>query len=108
MRGRVVGVFLSIAGTFASLSPWLMGWWTDRLGARALEDTNTELEQRRRHIETILENVPTGVLSLDPEKRVSHSNVAFGRMFWPNGGLPIIGSSLRGESTGRIALKPGG
>src|SRR5438270_7841506 len=63
--------------------------------ARALEDTNTELEQRRRHIETILENVPTGVLSLGPDKRVSHSNVAFGRMFWPNGGLPIIGSSLR-------------
>ena len=63
--------------------------------ARALSETNTELERRRRHIETILENIPTGVLSLDPDKRVSHSNVAFGRMFWPNGGLPIIGSSLR-------------
>ena len=63
--------------------------------ARALADTNTELEQRRQHIATILENIPTGVLSLDPEKRVSHSNVAFGRMFWPNGGSPNVGSSLK-------------
>jgi PAS domain S-box-containing protein len=60
-----------------------------------LTETNTELEQRRRHIETILENIPTGVLSLDPERRVTHSNVAFGRMFWPNGGAPMIGSTLR-------------
>lgn len=63
--------------------------------ARALTETNTELEQRRRHIETILENIPTGVLSLDPERRVTHINVAFGRMFWPNGGTPVIGSTLR-------------
>src|SRR5262249_55245987 len=48
---------------------------------------------RRRHIETILENIPTGVLSLDPERRVTHSNVAFGRMFWPSGGAPMIGST---------------
>ena len=63
--------------------------------ARALKETNTELEQRRRHIETILESIPTGVLSLDPQRRVTHSNVAFGRMFWPNGGAPVIGSTLR-------------
>jgi two-component system nitrogen regulation sensor histidine kinase NtrY len=63
--------------------------------AHALTESNTELEQRRRHIETILENIPTGVLSLDPERRVTHSNVAFGRMFWPNGGAPMVGSTLR-------------
>ena len=63
--------------------------------ARALSDTNTELEQRRRHIETILENIPSGVLSLDSNKRLSHTNVAFGRMFWPGGGSPSLGSSLR-------------
>ena len=62
--------------------------------AHALTETNTELEQRRRHIETILENIPTGVLSLDPERRVTHINVAFGRMFWPNGGAPMVGSTL--------------
>src|SRR6266700_155934 len=64
------------------------------LSARELTDTNTELEQRRRHIETILENIPTGVLSLGPDRRVTHINVAFGRMFWPNGGGPMIGSTL--------------
>jgi hypothetical protein len=63
--------------------------------ARALSETNTELEQRRRHIETILENIPTGVLSLDPEKRVTHTNVALGRMFWPEGGAPAAGTPLR-------------
>src|SRR5438046_2151943 len=36
VRGRVIGLFLTSAGTFASLSPWVMGWWTDHLGARAL------------------------------------------------------------------------
>lgn len=35
VRGRVVGVFLSIAGTWAALSPWCMGFWTDQLGVRA-------------------------------------------------------------------------
>src|SRR5205823_1259531 len=35
LRGRVVGLFLTLAGTFASLSPFVMGWWTDRLGERA-------------------------------------------------------------------------
>jgi hypothetical protein len=29
LRGRVVGLFLSVAGTAASLSPWIMGYWTD-------------------------------------------------------------------------------
>jgi two-component system nitrogen regulation sensor histidine kinase NtrY len=71
--------------------------------ARALTDTNTELEQRRRHIETILENIPTGVLSLGPEGRVTHSNVAFGRLFWPNGGAPMIGSTLREVFSGETA-----
>jgi nitrogen fixation/metabolism regulation signal transduction histidine kinase len=62
--------------------------------AHALTETNTELEQRRRHIETILESIPTGVLSLGPDRRVTHSNVAFGRMFWPHGRAPV-GSRLQ-------------
>src|SRR6266851_3468828 len=64
------------------------------VASQALTDTNTELEQRRRHIETILESIPTGVLSLGPDRRVTHSNVAFGRMFWPQGGSPLVGSTL--------------
>lgn len=35
LRGRVVGLFLTIAGTAASTSPWIMGYWTDSLGARS-------------------------------------------------------------------------
>lgn len=63
--------------------------------ARALSDTNNELDQRRRHIETILQNIPTGVLSLGPDRRVTHINVAFGRMFWPNGETPVLGATLQ-------------
>jgi MFS family permease len=33
VRGRVVGLFLLIAGTFGALGPWAMGAWTDRLAA---------------------------------------------------------------------------
>jgi nitrogen fixation/metabolism regulation signal transduction histidine kinase len=70
--------------------------------AHALTQTNTELEQRRRHIETILESIPTGVLSLGPDRRVTHSNVAFGRMFWPHGRAPL-GSSLQDIFPGETA-----
>jgi MFS family permease len=35
VRGRVVGLFLTLAGTFASLSPFAMGLWVDLLGERA-------------------------------------------------------------------------
>jgi MFS family permease len=34
MRGRVVGLFLVIAGTFGAMGPWVMGAWTDWLGPR--------------------------------------------------------------------------
>ena len=37
LRGRVVGLFLMLAGTAAGASPWVMGFWTDRLGPRAFE-----------------------------------------------------------------------
>ena len=44
---------------------------------------NIALEQRRRHIETILESIPTGVLSLDADRRITHVNHALLRMFNP-------------------------
>jgi two-component system nitrogen regulation sensor histidine kinase NtrY len=49
--------------------------------SRDLSVANTALEQRRRHIETILESIPTGVLSLDAKRRVTHVNQALLRMF---------------------------
>jgi MFS family permease len=35
VRGRVVGMFMIIAGTAGALGPWAMGAWTDWLGPRA-------------------------------------------------------------------------
>jgi two-component system, NtrC family, nitrogen regulation sensor histidine kinase NtrY len=87
--GELVSSFNNMAGELESSRTKI-----DQ-SARALTETNNELEQRRRHIETILQSIPSGVLSLDPQRRVTHSNVAFGRMFWPNGGAPMIGSTLR-------------
>ena len=52
--------------------------------SRELSVANTALEQRRRHIETILESIPTGVLSLDAHRRITHANQALLRMFDPS------------------------
>jgi len=73
-----------------------------------LADANAQLEQRRRQIETILENIPTGVLSLDATMRVTHVNQALTRLFHPDtngsGGEIVKGAhsatcSLRKSST---------
>ena len=50
-----------------------------------LEEANTELEQRRRQMETILETIPTGVMSLDADRRLTHVNPALQRIFGPRG-----------------------
>lgn len=65
-----------------------------------LSAANVALEQRRRHIETILESIPNGVLSLNAERRITHVNHALLRLFHPMGvesGTPavLIGASLR-------------
>jgi|SRR5450631_1546220 two-component system nitrogen regulation sensor histidine kinase NtrY len=52
--------------------------------SRELSAANSELDQRRQHIETILESIPTGVLSLDAGLHVTHVNQAFLRMFKPS------------------------
>jgi len=31
ISGRVVGLFLQVAGTFGALGPWVMGAWADHL-----------------------------------------------------------------------------
>jgi len=53
--------------------------------SRDLSSANAELDQRRRQMETILESIPTGVLSLDGDRRVTHANHALLRMFHPEG-----------------------
>jgi two-component system, NtrC family, nitrogen regulation sensor histidine kinase NtrY len=51
--------------------------------SRDLSAANAELDQRRRHMETILESIPTGVLSLDADRRITHVNQALLRMLYP-------------------------
>jgi two-component system nitrogen regulation sensor histidine kinase NtrY len=46
-----------------------------------LQDKHTELEERRRYIETVLEAVTTGVVSLDPQGRLTTLNRAAAATF---------------------------
>lgn len=46
-----------------------------------LANANQELEGRRRYIETILESIPTGVISINDQRAVTLANAAFSRMF---------------------------
>src|SRR5262245_60739388 len=46
-----------------------------------LQDKHTELEERRRYIETVLEAITTGVVSLDTVGRLTTINRAAARMF---------------------------
>lgn len=67
--------------------------------SRDLGAANIALEQRRRHIETILESIPNGVLSLNAERRITHANHALLRLFHPmaaESGTPgvLIGAPL--------------
>ncbi|HXY50388.1 MAG TPA: ATP-binding protein [Terriglobales bacterium] len=75
--------------------------------SRDLTAANTALQQRRLHIETILESIPTGVLSLDAQHRVTHVNQALLRMFHPTGSRGdvdsgMIGAELREVFSGEV------
>ncbi len=59
-----------------------------------LADVNVQLEQRNRHIETILESIPTGVLSLDASHRVIHMNGAVERLLHLDPSFTSAGQSL--------------
>jgi two-component system, NtrC family, nitrogen regulation sensor histidine kinase NtrY len=70
--------------------------------SRDLSAANVALEQRRRHIETIMESIPTGVLSLDADRRVTHVNHAVLRLFHPIGEETAGPKMLVGASLGEI------
>ena len=50
--------------------------------SRDVVAANEALESRRRYIETVLESLPTGVISIDAARRVTLANAAFSRMFF--------------------------
>jgi two-component system, NtrC family, nitrogen regulation sensor histidine kinase NtrY len=72
--GQLVESFNSMAADLAA------GRSSIEQSRRELADMNAQLEQRTRHIETILESVPSGVLSLDASRRIVHSNAAVRRL----------------------------
>jgi hypothetical protein len=37
VRGRVIGIFITVAGTLSSTAPWAMGAWTDAMNAAAAD-----------------------------------------------------------------------
>src|SRR5262249_21896614 len=49
--------------------------------AEQLQGTTRELEARRRHMEIILESIPTGVICVDPNLRINKINRAARAMF---------------------------
>jgi len=50
--------------------------------SRDVGAANEALERRRRYIETVLESIPTGVISIDATRHVTLANAAFSRMFY--------------------------
>jgi two-component system nitrogen regulation sensor histidine kinase NtrY len=66
--------------------------------SRDLSAANAELEQRGRQMETILESIPTGVLSLDASRRVTHVNQALLRMCQPDTGHEATSQIFRGAT----------
>ncbi len=56
---------------------------------RELARINSELEQRSRNIETILESVPSGVLSLDASRQIVRANAAALRLLRVDHDPPI-------------------
>src|SRR5437667_8280100 len=57
----------------------LVGLFNDM--AERLQGTTRELEARRRYMEIILENIPTGVISMEADLRINKINRAAFTMF---------------------------
>jgi nitrogen fixation/metabolism regulation signal transduction histidine kinase len=67
-----------------------------------LSAANAELERRRQHMETILESIPTGVLSLDASLHVTHVNQALLRLLRPSEEPLQLTAILIGASFGDL------
>jgi two-component system nitrogen regulation sensor histidine kinase NtrY len=90
--GDLVRSFNQMAGELANSRRQL------ETSGRELSAANSELEQRRQHIETILESIPTGVLSLDARLRVRHLNQALLRMLRPEEEPSRVAKQLMGAA----------
>jgi two-component system nitrogen regulation sensor histidine kinase NtrY len=95
--GSLVEAFNSMAGELATSQRRL-----ERTRVE-MERKNSELDERRRYIETVLERIATGVVSIGPDGRVSTINSAAARLLEVDPG--IIGSPVE-QVLGREDLLP--
>ncbi|HET7694076.1 MAG TPA: ATP-binding protein [Vicinamibacterales bacterium] len=82
--GSLVEAFNSMAGELATSQRRL------ERSRVEMERKNSELDERRRYIETVLQRIATGVVSIGPDGRVSTINNAAGRLLDVDPG--IVGS----------------
>ena len=59
-----------------------------------LSAANAALEARRRELETMLETIPNGVATLDPDRHIVLANRALSEMMDPGGQRPFLGQSM--------------
>jgi two-component system, NtrC family, nitrogen regulation sensor histidine kinase NtrY len=95
--GSLVEAFNSMAGELATSQRRL-----ERTRVE-MERKNSELDERRRYIETVLERIATGVVSIGPDGRVSTINAAAARLLEVDSG--IVGSPVA-QVFGREDLLP--
>jgi two-component system nitrogen regulation sensor histidine kinase NtrY len=95
--GSLVEAFNNMAAELAASRRRLERSTTD------LERKNVELDERRRYIETVLERIATGVISVDAEGRVSTINAAAARLLGLDPGS--VGLPVR-EVLGHSDLEP--
>ena len=95
--GSLVEAFNAMAGELATSQRRL------ERSRVEMERKNSELDERRRYIETVLERVATGVVSIGPDGRVSTINSAAGRLLDVDPG--IVGSPAE-LLLGRDDLQP--
>jgi PAS domain S-box-containing protein len=69
---------------------------------RNLQQAVQELERRRQLMETVLENIPTAVLSLDTEGRILRTNSAVARIFGASAPQAETLDSLLGPESSRV------
>ena len=95
--GSLVEAFNAMAGELATSQRRL------ERSRVEMERKNSELDERRRYIETVLERIATGVISIGADGRVSTINTAAERLLDVDPG--IVGSSAA-QLFGREDLQP--
>ncbi len=63
--------------------------------ATQLGELNTTLERRGTELETIIETIPTGLVTLSADRRIVLANRAFSEMLDPGGERLFVGAPLR-------------